>query len=112
LCERGIRSYERHSRFTLDVTAIAWLKQNTHLPVIVDPSHAAGTASLVAPLARAGLAAGADGLMIEVHPTPISARSDAEQALTPAALAALLDALAPLASALGRHLVRRHRGAL
>jgi 3-deoxy-7-phosphoheptulonate synthase len=82
LCERGIRTFETASRFTLDLSAVPILKQESHLPVIVDPSHAAGRAALVLPLARAAVVAGADGLMIEVHPEPRTARSDADQALT------------------------------
>ena len=83
LCERGVRGFDSVTRNLLDVGAIAWLKRETHLPVIADPSHAAGVRDLVAPLARAGLAAGADGLIIEVHPTPHELRSDAEQAIAP-----------------------------
>jgi 3-deoxy-7-phosphoheptulonate synthase len=79
LCERGIRTFERSTRFTLDVGAIPVLKAETHLPVIVDPSHAAGKRSLVAPLARAAVAAGADGLIVETHPEPEHALSDAAQ---------------------------------
>jgi 3-deoxy-7-phosphoheptulonate synthase len=82
LCERGIRTFEASTRNTLDISAIPVLKRETHLPVMVDPSHAGGRADLVAPLARAAIAAGADGLIIEVHPDPISARSDADQQLT------------------------------
>lgn len=104
LCERGIRTFERHTRFTLDVAGVAWLKQNTHLPVIVDPSHAAGTPELVTPLALAGLAAGADGLLIEVHEHPEEAASDGDQALTGPMFEALMNAARPLVSALGRTL--------
>ena len=85
LCERGIRTFERATRNTLDVSAIPVLKRETHLPVIVDPSHAGGDAELVAPLAFAGIAAGADGLIIEVHPNPECALSDGDQSLAPAA---------------------------
>ena len=81
LCERGIRSFDGATRNVLDVGGVAWLKLHTHLPVLVDPSHAAGRADLVRPLARAGLAAGADGLICEVHPRPHEVRSDAAQAL-------------------------------
>ena len=81
LCERGIRSFGNHARFLLDLAAVAVLKESTHLPVIVDPSHPAGLRRLVPPLARAGLAAGADGLIIEVHPEPDEALSDGQQAL-------------------------------
>ena len=81
LCERGIRTYEPGTRFTLDLSAVALAQQLTHLPVIVDPSQAAGRAALVAPLARASCALGADGLIVEVHPDPPHARSDAQQQL-------------------------------
>ncbi|MFX1483813.1 MAG: 3-deoxy-7-phosphoheptulonate synthase [Promethearchaeota archaeon] len=83
LCERGIRTYSDHSRFTLDLSAIPELRRLTHLPLIVDPSHAAGKRHMVLPLARAGLAVGADGLMIEVHPKPEEAIVDGAQSLTP-----------------------------
>lgn len=82
LVERGIRSFESSTRFTLDIAAIPVLKEKTHLPVIADPSHAAGRRSLVPPLAKAALAAGADGIMVEVHPRPEEALSDGPQALT------------------------------
>ncbi|HPF38639.1 MAG TPA: 3-deoxy-7-phosphoheptulonate synthase [Phycisphaerae bacterium] len=82
LCERGIRTFDDHSRFTLDINCIPILKQLTHLPVIVDPSHAAGRRDIVIPLAKAALAAGADGLLIEVHPNPETALSDGAQSLT------------------------------
>jgi len=81
LCERGIRTFETATRNTLDVGAIAVLRQETHLPVVVDPSHAAGRADLVPPLAFAAVAAGADGLMVEVHPDPEQALSDGDQSL-------------------------------
>ncbi|MFB6286531.1 MAG: 3-deoxy-7-phosphoheptulonate synthase [Candidatus Bipolaricaulia bacterium] len=83
LCERGVRTFNDHTRFTLDVGAIAVAKQRSHLPVIVDPSHAAGHRDLVAPLALAGVAAGADGVMVEIHTEPSRAWSDGPQALTP-----------------------------
>jgi 3-deoxy-7-phosphoheptulonate synthase len=81
LCERGIRSFETLTRNTLDLTAVAYLKQKTHFPVIVDPSHAAGDRDLVIPLARASKAVGADGILVEVHPNPSKALSDGDQAL-------------------------------
>jgi len=84
LCERGIRTFETATRNTLDISAIPIIKQRSHLPVIVDPSHAAGKADLVEPLSLAALAAGADGLMIEMHPTPETALSDGAQSLDPA----------------------------
>jgi 3-deoxy-7-phosphoheptulonate synthase len=104
LCERGIRTFETATRNTLDVGAIPVLKAETHLPVLVDPSHAGGRADLVAPLAFAAVAAGADGLLIEVHPTPETALSDGDQSLTPAAFAELMRRLAPFAAAAGRAL--------
>ncbi len=82
LCERGIRTFSDHCRFTLDIGIIPVLKQLTHLPIIVDPSHAAGRRDVVIPLARAAIAAGADGLIVEVHPDPGKAMSDGPQALT------------------------------
>ena len=98
LCERGVRGFDAVTRNVLDVGTVAHLKRATHLPVIVDPSHAAGRSDLVRPLARAGLAAGADGLLVEVHPSPGEVRSDGAQALSPAAFAALAaDARALLA---------------
>ena len=104
LCERGIRTFEPSTRNTLDVSAVAVLKAETHLPVIVDPSHAAGNASLVMPLALAAIAAGADGLLIEVHPTPASAMSDGDQSLNFAMFGDLMRRLAPVANAVGRTL--------
>jgi len=83
LCERGLRTFETFSRSTLDIAAIPWLKQRTHLPIIVDPSHAAGDAALVPAVAKAAIAAGADGLMLEVHNDPEHALCDGEQSLTP-----------------------------
>ncbi|HEY8165592.1 MAG TPA: 3-deoxy-7-phosphoheptulonate synthase [Gemmatimonadaceae bacterium] len=104
LCERGIRTFEASTRNTLDVSAIPVLKRETHLPVIVDPSHAGGDADLVAPLSFAAIAAGADGLMIEVHPDPEHALSDGDQSLTLEAFSALMKRLEPFATAAGRSL--------
>ncbi len=104
LCERGIRTFADHCRFTLDVAAVAVLKSLTHLPVIIDPSHPAGTRSLVEPLARAGVAAGADGLIVEVHPEPEKALSDAQQALRFSDVESLRRSVAAIASVLGRSL--------
>ena len=106
LCERGIRTFERATRNTLDVSAVPVLKRETHLPVIVDPSHAGGVAELVAPLAFAAIAAGADGLIVEVHPDPARALSDGDQSLTPDAFAAMTGRLAAFAAAAGRSLAR------
>ena len=102
LCERGIRTFERATRNTLDLSAVAVLKQWSHLPVIVDPSHGTGHASLVPAMARAAIAAGADGLLIEVHPHPERALSDGPQSLTPAGLAETATAVAAVARAVGR----------
>ena len=102
LCERGIRTFEQATRNTLDVSAIPVLKRETHLPVIVDPSHAGGDADLVAPLAFAAIAAGADGLIIEVHPNPECALSDGDQSLDFAAFAALMARLPAFAAAAER----------
>jgi 3-deoxy-7-phosphoheptulonate synthase len=104
LCERGIRTYETATRNTLDVAAIPVLKRETHLPVFVDPSHAGGKASLVAPLAMAAIAAGADGLIVEVHPSPATARSDGDQSLEFSAFDALMKQAALFAHAAGRTL--------
>lgn len=104
LCERGIRTYETATRNTLDVAAIPVLKAETHLPVIVDPSHAGGRADLVAPLAFAAVAAGADGLIVEVHPAPHEALSDGDQSLTFDAFDDLMAGVARFASAAGRPL--------
>ncbi|MDH3254372.1 MAG: 3-deoxy-7-phosphoheptulonate synthase, partial [Acidobacteriota bacterium] len=102
--ERGIRTFENATRSTLDVSAVPVLRERTHLPVIVDPSHAAGRRSLVIPLALAATAAGADGLMVEAHPCPDEALCDAEQALTADDLTRLRAALVPLIEAQGRKL--------
>ncbi|MEK6611582.1 MAG: 3-deoxy-7-phosphoheptulonate synthase [Gemmatimonadota bacterium] len=110
LCERGIRTYETATRNTLDVAAIPVLKRETHLPVFVDPSHAAGRADIVAPLAFAAIAAGADGLIIEVHPRPGEAMSDGDQSLTLDQFGAMMETLRLFAQAAGRTLVRRGTG--
>lgn len=102
LCERGIRSFDTHTRNVLDLGAVVALKQMSHLPVIVDPSHAAGKRELVADLARAAVACGADGLIIECHPEPERSVSDARQALSLADMIALVESLRPLAQAVGR----------
>ncbi|NEO26194.1 MAG: 3-deoxy-7-phosphoheptulonate synthase [Kamptonema sp. SIO4C4] len=102
LCERGIRSFDNFTRNVLDLGIVAALKQCTHLPVIVDPSHAAGKREFVAPLAKAAIAGGADGLIIECHPTPEQSVSDARQALSLADMVTLVHELAPIATAIGR----------
>lgn len=102
LCERGIRSYDRWTRNVLDLGAVVMLKQLTHLPIIVDPSHAAGKRELIADLARAAVACGADGLIIEAHPEPEKSVSDARQALSLEEMNELIASLAPIASCVGR----------
>lgn len=104
LCERGIRTFETMTRNTLDISAVPVLKRLTHLPIIVDPSHAAGDRELVAPLALAGVAAGADGLIIEIHPDPPRSVSDAAQAMGFAAFRSLYPQLQAVAQAVGREL--------
>jgi 3-deoxy-7-phosphoheptulonate synthase len=104
LCERGIRTFETATRNTLDISAIPVLKRLTHLPVFVDPSHAGGSAWLVEPLSLAAVAAGADGLLIEVHHNPPAALSDGAQSLTPAQFADLFAKLRAVAAAVGRSL--------
>lgn len=102
LCERGIRSFGQETRFTLDLAGAMWARAASRLPVIIDPSHAIGLPSLLPGAAAAALAAGLDGVMLEVHPTPQTARCDAEQALAPADFNALVEHLRPLAAAMGR----------
>lgn len=103
-CERGVRSFETAYRNMLDVTAVPVLKRETHLPVIIDPSHAGGKAWMVPALARAAIAAGADGLLVEMHPHPNEAWCDADQALAPQELSALMHELRGIAAVLGRDL--------
>ncbi|HIK08552.1 MAG TPA: 3-deoxy-7-phosphoheptulonate synthase [Trichormus sp. M33_DOE_039] len=102
LCERGIRSFDTYTRNVLDLAAVAALKQITHLPVIVDPSHAVGKRELVAPVAKAAVACGADGLIIECHPEPEKSVSDARQALSLEDMVNLVASLKPVATAVGR----------
>ncbi|MEW5723034.1 MAG: 3-deoxy-7-phosphoheptulonate synthase [Thermodesulfobacteriota bacterium] len=102
LCERGIRTFETATRNTLDLSAVPALKERTHLPVLVDPSHAAGRARYVVPLAKAALAVGADGLMVEVHPEPARALCDGEQSLNPVEFEDLMTGLRSLAPLFGR----------
>ena len=101
-CERGIRTYETFTRNTLDLSAVAIIKELSHLPIIVDPSHGTGKRSLVAPMAKASVAAGADGLIIEVHPHPEIALSDGDQSLTPEAFKQLMGNLDGIAKVMGR----------
>jgi 3-deoxy-7-phosphoheptulonate synthase len=109
LCERGIRTYETATRNTLDVAAIPVLKRETHLPVVVDPSHAGGRAHLVAPLALAAIAAGADGLIVEVHPEPTKARSDGEQSLEFGGFESMMRQVQAVARAVGREVTWPHQ---
>ncbi|MBC7256363.1 MAG: 3-deoxy-7-phosphoheptulonate synthase [Chloroflexi bacterium] len=102
LCERGIRTFEPSTRFTLDIASVGVVKRNSHLPVIVDPSHAAGHYEIVPTLARAAVAAGADGLLIEVHPDPTNALSDGLQSLTFSDFARLMGEMKAIAAAIGR----------
>ncbi len=102
LCERGVRSFDTSTRYLLDLAAVPALRERTHLPIVVDPSHGTGRRSLVAPMARAALAAGADGVILEVHPRPEQALSDGPQALRPMDFARLMKELAALAPIVGR----------
>lgn len=104
LCERGIRSFDNYTRNVLDLGAVAALKQITHLPVIVDPSHAVGIRELVAPMAKAAVACGADGLIMECHPEPEKSVSDARQALSLNDMVNLVHSLRPIAAAVGRQI--------
>ncbi|QDR81067.1 3-deoxy-7-phosphoheptulonate synthase [Sporomusa termitida] len=103
-CERGIRTFEDYTRNTLDLSAVAALKNLSHLPVIVDPSHGTGLWKLVRPMARAAVAGGADGLMIEVHPNPSEALSDGSQSLTPANFRGLMNEIRAIAPVVGRRM--------
>jgi 3-deoxy-7-phosphoheptulonate synthase len=105
LCERGIRTFETKTRFTLDLCGVAWLKANTNLPIILDPSHALGYRYGIADLSKACVAMGVDGLLIEVHPDPSVAESDAAQQLHHDEFTKLLDELRPVAEAVGRRIV-------
>lgn len=104
LCERGIRTFEKYTRNTLDIAAVPVIKKLSHLPVIVDPSHSTGNRDYVAAVSRAAVAAGADGLLIEVHPHPEQALSDGAQSLPPVAFARLMDELSRMTQAMGRSL--------
>ena len=102
LCERGIKTFETETRFTLDVSCVPVIKKNSHLPIIVDPSHAAGQRAYVSALALAGIAAGADGIIVEVHDRPEEALCDGPQALLPDMFAELMGQIRAIAAALGR----------
>ncbi|QDU44991.1 Phospho-2-dehydro-3-deoxyheptonate aldolase [Symmachiella dynata] len=104
LCERGVRTFETHTRFTLPLASVPYLQQRTHLPVLIDPSHGTGIASLVPPMAAAAVAVGCDGLMVEVHPEPSKALSDGAQSLTPNVFAEMMETCRTVASSLGKHL--------
>jgi 3-deoxy-7-phosphoheptulonate synthase len=104
LCERGVRTFGNHARNTLDLTVVPAIREQSHLPVFVDPSHGTGRRDKVIPLARAGLAVGADGIMVEVHLDPANARSDGPQALLPAQFGELMAVLREMAPLLGRRL--------
>lgn len=104
LCERGIRTFETATRNTLDLSAVPLLKTLTHLPVVVDPSHGVGKRELVAPMSRAAVAAGADGLLLEVHSNPEEALSDGDQSIRPEDFARLMEELKPVATAVGREI--------
>ncbi len=110
LCERGIRGFDKSTRYLLDLAAVAVIRRDSHLPVIVDPSHATGRRELVVPMACAAVAAGAHGVMVEVHPQPETARSDGPQQLTPDAFRQMMDELGPIADAVGRTLHRAGEG--
>jgi len=104
LCERGVRCFDPTLRYTLDLASVCILKETTHLPILVDPSHATGRRDLVAPMARAAVAAGADGLLVEIHPSPETALSDGPQALAPEELRPLAQTISALAEVVGRSL--------
>jgi len=104
LCERGIRSFENMTRNTLDLSAVVAAKHETHLPVVVDPSHGTGRRDFVIPMARAAVAAGADGLLVEVHPEPEDALGDGEQSLTIEMFGRMMEEIAPIAAAMKRRL--------
>ncbi|HVJ81154.1 MAG TPA: 3-deoxy-7-phosphoheptulonate synthase, partial [Planctomycetia bacterium] len=102
LCERGIRTFESHTRFTLPLSTVPYLRERTHLPIAVDPAHGTGKASLVTAMSKAAVAVGADCLLVEVHPKPEEAWSDGYQTLTPAAFADLMKQCSRIAAAIDR----------
>lgn len=104
LCERGIRTFETHTRFTLPLATVPYLHERTHLPVVIDPSHGTGIASLVPPMSAAAIAAGCDGLILEVHPDPSRAMSDGAQSLTPEVFAQTMETCRKVAAAVGKEL--------
>ena len=109
-CERGIRTYETYTRNTLDLSAVAAIKKLSHLPIVVDPSHGTGRRDMIASMSKAAIAAGADALMIEVHPHPEVALSDGSQSLTPKDFAKLMSELSAIANVVGRNLGHRVQG--
>jgi 3-deoxy-7-phosphoheptulonate synthase len=106
LCERGIRTFENSTRFTLDLSSVPVIKKKSHLPIIVDPSHPMGQRDLVIPMARAAIAAGADGIMVEVHNEPEKALSDGAQSLYPKQFNDLMKEIEIIASALGKNIAK------
>ena len=106
LCERGIRTFETYTRNTLDLSAVPVVKRLSHLPIIVDPSHGTGDRQLVGPMSMAAIAAGADGLILEMHPQPAKAVSDGAQSLTPEGLDELMQQLQALAPVVRRSMVK------
>jgi 3-deoxy-7-phosphoheptulonate synthase len=106
LCERGIRTFVDYTRNTLDLNIVPAIHDLSHLPIIVDPSHGTGRQDLVIPMSLAAVAAGADGLIVEVHPRPSEAFSDGEQSLTPELFGGLMRRLPPVASSVGRSIAR------
>lgn len=104
LCERGVRTFETHTRFTLPLATVPYLHERTHLPVVIDPSHGTGIASLVPPMCAAAIAAGCDGLILEVHPDPSRAMSDGAQSLTPQVFAETMETCHKVAAAVGKEL--------
>ncbi|MCD6156362.1 MAG: 3-deoxy-7-phosphoheptulonate synthase, partial [Candidatus Atribacteria bacterium] len=104
LCERGIRTFEPSTRNTLDLSSVPIIKKQSHLPVVVDPSHGTGRSDLVIPMSLAAVVAGADGLLVEVHPNPIEALSDGPQSITPETFAELVNHLRKILPVLGKEL--------
>lgn len=105
-CERGIRTYETYTRNTLDLSAVAAIKELSHFPIIVDPSHGTGRRTMIAPMSKAAIAAGADGLIIEVHPNPAKAMSDGNQSLAPKDFEKLMSELNAVANAVGKEIIK------
>jgi 3-deoxy-7-phosphoheptulonate synthase len=104
MCERGVRTFETHTRFTLPLATVPYLRERTHLPIVVDPSHGTGIASLVPPMCAAAVAVECDGLLIEVHPDPSQALSDGAQSLTPEVFAETMTRCRIIAQAIGREM--------